>query len=396
MKTLVDIVNFNADASCLDSDAWLLAVRGGAESPFCRWLRLYVDRRKKVVLGLTGATIADLVALDPEAIAIINAHPHVFEAVVRPFSHDISLLRTRLGFLRNLELGHGIAARELRRLNRFYLPPEFMLTNEQVSLLEERGISGVAVNAARLTAELQQRVPDVPYRVRGLGGTHLDCLPVDGALTLGYLDALHAHDAAPWRDALRERPGPCLVSWRDGESCFLLPDGLERERCWLEGEDSVERAHLEEAPLTYVDSDQLPERAYRSYPVHSFTAWMKEFRMLGYIGRLQRLEEDLSDFDADQLALWLQAINSDVLSAVEKRSPRVALKRAPGDAEAEPFTIFRSERAVEGEECLVTLEALRRDGGSREPLEKLLKSGAAHAIKLAARRDYVACAMSGK
>ena len=42
MSVLVDVVNFNADASCLDSARWLQALTGGAESEFCRWLNLYV------------------------------------------------------------------------------------------------------------------------------------------------------------------------------------------------------------------------------------------------------------------------------------------------------------------------------------------------------------------
>jgi hypothetical protein len=390
MTTLIDLVNFNADGSCLDAGAWLLALRGGEAAPFHRWLVLYVELRKKVVLGLTGATIADVATFNPRAIELINEHPEVFELIVRPFSHDIPLLRSRLGFLRNLELGLEIATRELRDVTRFYLPPEFMLTNEQVALLDERGITGVAVNAARFSHELQQRIPDVPYKVRGLDGRTLNCLPVHGILTQRYLDALHVHDAGPWCTAIRELGRDRLVSWRDGESSFLLPDGLQRERCWLQGERGVERVHLRESREDYVEPDRLPDRAYHSYPVHSFTAWMKEFRMLGYIGRIQRLEEELPDFDVDELALWLQAINSDVLSAVEKRSPVVALTRSPDARETTSYTLLRSERAFEGEEYLVILEALRLDRGRRGPLERLLRSGAPHAIKLGARRDSVA------
>jgi hypothetical protein len=107
------------------------------------------------------------------------------------------------------------------------------------------------------------------------------------------------------------------------------------------------------------------------------------------VSRLQRLEEQIADFDADELALWLQAINSDVLSAVEKRSPVVTLRRAPHDGESFSFVIYRSERGFEGEEFLVLLEALRRDRGSRESYARFVATGSPHAVKLRARRRAI-------
>lgn len=61
MTRLIDIVNFNADASCFDSQKWLSCLSGGVDSVFCNWLSLYIRHSKKIVLGLTGATISDLV-----------------------------------------------------------------------------------------------------------------------------------------------------------------------------------------------------------------------------------------------------------------------------------------------------------------------------------------------
>ena len=387
MTTLVDLVNFNADASCLSTTAWLRALDGGAKSTMCRWLELYVAQDKKIALGFTGATIADMRALNPEALELTRANPHVFEPIVRPFSHDISLLRGRDAFRLNLELGMRAAERELGKVQPFYLPPEFMLTNEQVALLAERGIGGVAVNAARFSSELQWRIPDQPYELKGVGGAFLRCLPVQGALTQAYLDALHLWDATPWNSALRDGSRSLTVAWRDGESALLIPDGLERERVWLAGESGVARAHLGEIDVTYCGPKQLAEHAYHSYPVHSFTAWMKEFRMLGYVTRLRQLEDHVGDFDDDELALWLQAINSDVLSAVEKSSPIVTLKRAASGDEQLDFMIHRSERGFEGEECLVLLEALRRDRNDRAAYARFLASDAPHATKLKARKQ---------
>ena len=85
MTTLVDLVNFNADASCLSTTAWLRALDGGAKSTMCRWLELYVAQDKKIALGFTGATIADMRALNPEAPRADARRPARFEPIVRPF-----------------------------------------------------------------------------------------------------------------------------------------------------------------------------------------------------------------------------------------------------------------------------------------------------------------------
>lgn len=382
MTTLVDIVNFNADASCFSASAWLATLAGGEQSTFCQWLRLYVELGKKVTLGLTGATVADVRAFNPEAIALINAHPEIFELIARPFSHDISLLRSREGFITNLEAGWRVLAASFGRVRKLYLPPEFMLTNEQVALLAQRGYQEVVVNAARFSPELQQRIPTEPYVLRGIGGATIGCLPVLGALTQAYLDSIHQCDAAPWLQAIGA--APAVRSWRDGESPFLIPDGVPRERAWLASERGVERKHLADLELQFRASDVLPAMSFHAYPVHSFTAWMKEFRMLGYVNRLQRLEDSVRDFDDVELGLWLQAINSDVLSAVEKSSPTVTLKQLTA-AEVFQFVIYRSERGFEGEEYLVLLECLRHSSSMRADYDRFLASGQPHARKLAAR-----------
>jgi hypothetical protein len=389
MTTLVDLVNFNADASCLSASAWLQALEGSEQSALCRWLRIYVELRKKVVLGFTGATVADMRAFNPEAIDLVNAHPEIFESIARPFSHDISLLRSRDGFLTNLDLGWRYLKRELKRVHPLYLPPEFMLTNEQVALLAERGFPEVTVNAARFSAELQQRIPIEPYVLKGIGGAQLRCLPVRGPLTQAYLDSLHEHDASAWAAALRHNGVPLVAAWRDGESPFLIPDGVERERSWLATEPRIERGHLSDLTVEYRAPEQLPTEAYHSYPVHSFTAWMKEFRMLGYVSRLQRMEDRVGELDDVELALWLCAINSDVLSAVEKSSPTVTLRRDAKSDEHFQFVIYRSERGFEGEEYLVLLETLCRVRPDRRAYERFAASGQAHAKKLAARVEAV-------
>ena len=51
MNNLIDVVNFNADASCLPSDKWIDILKGGKESHFYKWLELYVSLKKKINLA---------------------------------------------------------------------------------------------------------------------------------------------------------------------------------------------------------------------------------------------------------------------------------------------------------------------------------------------------------
>src|SRR6266516_272399 len=142
MKRMVDVVNFNADASCLSSSSWLAMLQNGDGSLMVQWLRLYVKYGKKVTLGFPGSTVADIVIHNPEAINLINSHPDIFEIVLRPFAHDIALLRLGKGFAVNFESGCRVIMNEFCQVTPWFLPPEFMLTNGTGLLLTHwRGCS---------------------------------------------------------------------------------------------------------------------------------------------------------------------------------------------------------------------------------------------------------------
>ena len=358
MIQVVDIVNFNADASCLPASDWLSALKGGAGSSICRWLGVYVEERRRVVIGFTGATVADLVSLNPEAIAFVNDHADVFEVILRPFSHDIALLRSPAGFALNVRAGRAAIEKAFQHVMPYFLPAEFMLTNAQVNHLERSGVRGTFVNASRYKDELRSRIPDRPYFVRGTFSSRLRCIPIQGALGEAYLQALHLWDAGPWNKAVAAVPNEVAFSWRDGESFLFVPDGIDRERAWLQEESpDVHRATVAAVEATLDFQEPGAEaaatyQAYRSYPVHSFSDWVKEFRMFGYMERLAAVERRLDGFDGQARALWLQAINSDVFSSVEKDSPVIALRTAPQGEPASReilWTIQRSERGCEGE-----------------------------------------------
>jgi hypothetical protein len=389
MTRLIDVVNFNADASCLSAGKWLAMLEGGRESRLCNWLDIYVTLRRPVVLGFVGGAIADIATFNPEAIALINANSDVIEPVLRPFSHDIGLLRSARGFHLNVSLGRAVARREFSSVNEFFLPPEFMLTNSQVKYLSDIGIAGTFLNPTRFKEEARHRIPDAPFMLEGVLGSRMACIPFHGTLTKSYLDALHNFDVTPWAEAILSVPESPVFAWRDGESCFLVPDGIERERVWLASEPpeikrellSVALSGLEFEAPDYRSSDAPP-----SYPVHSFSAWVREFRMLGFLGRLEAIERRLHALSPDLLVVWLQAINSDILSAVEKDSPVIALVQQRGRAAKSCFTIWRSERGFEGEDYLALLESANADP---ECLGHIWTSDRPHLCKLRARIEYV-------
>lgn len=387
MKTLVDVVNFNADASCLSCASWLDTLRGGNSSRLMQWLKPYVDLGKQVTLGFTGATIADMSRHNPQAIEFINEHPNIFEIILRPFAHDIALLRHGIGFRLNFEWGRKVIEREFKNISRYFLPPEFMVTNDQIVVLSEQAVAGVFINAVRFSSEIRSRIPLVPYALRGLFDVPLNCIPLEGKLTDGYLHALQMFDCSRWNAAIQAAEQDRIFSWRDGESAFLLPDGTQREAFWLHNEDGgFRRVHIADLSLQFRPSTLREDYHYRTYPVHSFSAWIKEFRMLGFVYRVQKIEERLSQLDPSQIHRWLMVINSDILSAIEKRSPLVSLKAAPESAAGVDYRIRRSERGFEGEEYLAILEAAL-DG---KPLTEYVGSSTQpHIVKWRSRIEYL-------
>lgn len=362
-KVIVDIVNFNADASCLSSKSWLSILKGGNNSLLMQWLNLYIALNKRIVLGFTGGSIADIKMFNPEAIALINYNPQIFEIISRPFAHDIAHLRLGEGFLVNFSYGQAIIRNEFINTCNYFLPPEFMLTNDQIARLHNKGVEGVFINSARFSTEIQARIPVFPYKINGLFGASLNCIPIVGELTDSYLHALHLYDCSLWNEKIEKTENEVLFVWRDGESSFLLPDGLKRENFWLQNEGKgFARSHIKDLSMNFISSDQLDHDKLTSYPVHSFSAWMKEFRMLGFLNRITTIESSLESLTEHQLHQWLMVINSDILSAIEKESPVVQLKKQPDDTDAFDFTIRRSDRGFEGEEYLVMLEhALRNN-----------------------------------
>jgi len=81
---------------------------------------------------------------------------------------------------------------------------------------------------------------------------------------------------------------------------------------------------------------------------------------------------NLSDI---QKTLYLQLINSDILAAVEKKSPNIKLNI---DGVIEEYIIYRSERGFEGEDYMQLIDD-----------QNYSDENASHIKKLIARHEYL-------
>ena len=383
---VVDVVNFNADASCLECDHWFKSLAGGEQSVFFSWLSLYVKLQKKVVLGIPGATLADIAKLNPESIAIIKSNPNIFDLILRPFSHDNALLRTRFGFEKNLEYGMKTLKKLFGFVPSYFLPPEFMLNSEQVYVLQQNGIKGTFVNPARFSAEAKSRIPTTSYVIRGVFGSEMNCHSFTGKLTKAFLEGIHFYNAKAWNNAVNEAEGEVVFNWRDGESAFLIPDTVEREKAWLLGENKdVNRVHLNDLETNFIQNINLNPTQYKGYPFHSFAPWLKEMRMIGFTSKVAKIEEILEGLSEDKIFHWLQVINSDILSSVEKDSPKIKLQNSISELDVFDFRIWRTERAFEGEDYLTLLKQSEKENG----YQNYLNSNKGHLKKFNLRMDFL-------
>jgi len=375
-KNIVDIVNFNADASCLSSSIWMEALQGGTNSKVCQWLSLFVRNKKKITLGIIGSTLADIKKYNPDAINIINDKKDVFEIILRPWSHDISLYRTDSLFIYNVELGIKSIKSEFESVSNYFLAPEFMITSRQIELIVKMGIEAIFINPDRYQNDIKKRIIPVPHLVYGTSGSIIKCITIHGNSTQKYLSSCQLNNTKIWNQFLQDNPDNVIFSWRDGESFLLIPDGLSRELSWLQGEsDNFNRKKLQSLEIVYEDSCMYEKQYYKSYPIHSFSAWVKEMKMMWFVDRIRMIENNFSKLSDFQKTLLLQLINSDILSSVEKISPKIKLDIK---GVIEDFIIYRSERGYEGENYLKLID---------EP--KYGNDSTAHIKKLIARHEYL-------
>jgi hypothetical protein len=291
-----------------------------------------------------------------------------------------------------------------RRINDYFLAPEVMITGEQIRVLRELGIVGVFLHKSRYDVSVTRHIPDQPFPIFGVFGTEMSCIPfVAKDLELRYLRGLHGSvRPEEWAAAVREADnGAPTVIWRDGESCLMHPLAPRHEAEMLEAEaaSGIERLFLSELPVPSAPV-AMPDGVLRYFPLHSMRPWLDSMKLYWFIGRVQRIEQELDSLPDEVKRFWLLTINSDILSAAEKSAPIVDVSEDVLRADANDFLwegivplaekrqviLTRSERAGEGEDYLAYCELVasgRR--AAAEVIETLRTATDAHLRKAYAR-----------
>jgi hypothetical protein len=394
---LVEVINFNSDASCLDSRKWLYSLEGGGNSRFMQVLMSYVEYKRKTNLGLTGATIHDLVYFNPEAIDFINEHSDTFQLVIRSYAHDSPLLRLPDGFRFNLETGIEVIRQFFSNISNSYLQPEIIITGEQISILKEFGVENIFIHIYRYHESIRAKIPIIPFRVSGTLDTDIGCIPfVQKSLEDLYLLALHGVISPKcWSQgiieaaAMNTESSSDIYIWRDGESSLLIPNGIEYEASLLESEhiQGITRQFLSETSFDYFFKEQSHDRDLRDnyvnfFPTYSMKPWFNEMKLYWFISRIHEIESQFTALSNVEKKIWLLLINSDILSAVEKKPPTISVSKDvfsvdPLDiswigvlahSERSEITLMRSERSGEAEDYLAYWEKCHEKKASLELL----------------------------
>lgn len=374
----VDVVNLNADASCLPLERWWSCLEGGKDSTLFQWLDLYPSLNRKVSLGATGAALADIASGNPEAIDLIRGNPQIFEIVGRPYAHDIATTRSPRGFEFNLQVGIKVIEQTLNVRPEWYLPPEFMVTPQQINVIGKHGYKGIFILPDRFSERDRRRTPSKPFAVKGTAKSSLACVPCKWSLTKLYLAAIQKLDSGSFYEAVCDNGGAVPIIWRDGESPFLLPDSVQREKHWLLGQpDDLERVFLSELKIEVNDTET------HYYPLHSFQNWMEDLKLLGYLNYVQDLESELENLSLWKKSVWFELINSDILSSIEKSDPVIDLVATDSALKSE-FVITRSKRYFEAQELVHLLE-----GSADSPLPVTESLGEVHRVKVDHRIDFL-------
>ena len=334
---ICDVVNFNADASCLEYNEWLKIIRGGKKSIFCKWLQLYVKNKRKVNLGLTGFTILDLLRYNPESINYINDNNDVFQIIIRTLSHDCSSLRISKIFELNLILGKNLILKTFKNVCLDYLPSEFMFNNSFAESLVKEEINSIWILPSRFDKKFKfnNRV----YKLDSFIESNIVCNIFDSELTDFYLKLIQKNENH-YINIKRE----ISLQWRDGESIFFLPDSLERETDYLVGTGFMNSFFVSE----YKQSQNKLILDKIFYPPHPLNSWIGNFESLELINRTIFFENKLNLESKESIFSFLCLINSDINSSIAKPNPTFNLKDLK-NGQIVNFTLNRTDRWIEGE-----------------------------------------------
>jgi|GEM_PF-764022 len=344
-QRLVDIVNLNADASCLSTKRWLKALKGGIRSELYGILSLYIKADIKINLGIIGSTIAEIEELNPECIKLINDHPENFEILIRPFIHSLSILWSDDIFNFNYNLGKEYINKLFTNTINWYLPPEFALRNSQIYSLANDGCSGTFIHPKRVKENTKGKIPDGLFNLKSIQNSMLPCINFTENYDSYYLDQLQVFKSDY---TFSEET---IFGWRDGESPFILPNSVEREAVFVKNSSQgFDRVFLSEI-LSKRNTDE--SSFVYSYPQNSLLPWLGNFRLHWFIQEVKRLENAFGSLSMLKKKLFINLLNSDILSSIEKTNVKIKLGKTNSKGNSiTPYLIVRKERNLDAEELL--------------------------------------------
>jgi len=347
-KDLVDIVNLNSDASCLSSERWMKALTGGLNSELFQILNSYVVEGQKVNLGIIGSTLSEIMQYNNECVDLINANPDIFEIVLRPFIHSLSILWHDETFKRNFEFGEQLTKQVFRNVSDWYLPAEFALRNNQVYMIHDR-ILGTFIHPKRIRKSLNEIDIEGYGVMQSLQNTEQNYI----GFTENY-DAYYLEEIQKFSSDI-EFEHDIIFGWRDGESPFLLPSSVKRELHFVKQTATrFNRKFLSEC----VDAQVRTERSIKSYPQNSLLPWMGGFRLYWYVQEVKMLERQFKELSKTKKMLFMFLLNSDILSCTEKSDVSIEIANEKGDSLFSHIVLERVQKNLDAEDILYIIKNL--------------------------------------
>ena len=347
-KFLVDIVNLNSDASCLSSERWMKALAGGLNSELFQILNSYVVEGQKVNLGIIGSTLSEILEYNNECIELINANPDIFEIVLRPFVHSLSILWHDETFKRNFDIGEQLTKLVFRNVYDWYLPAEFALRNNQVYMIQDR-ILGTFIHPKRIRKNLNKMDVEGCGMMQSLQSAEQKFI----GLTENY-DSYYLEEIQKFSSNIHFEKD-IIFGWRDGESPFLLPSSVNRELHFIKQTATrFNRKFLSEC----VDVKMNAENKVNSYPQNSLLPWMGGFRLYWYVQEVKMLEMQFMELSKIKKMLFMFLLNSDILSCTEKSDVSIDIANEKGDLVYTNLVLGRVQKNLDAEDILYVIKNL--------------------------------------
>jgi hypothetical protein len=258
----------------------------------------------------------------------------------------------------------------------WYLPPEFALRNSQLHKLKEIGCEGSFIHPKRIKTDLKQKYPNGIISLKAIQQTFLDCIVFTENFDSYYVEELQQFKSSHSFDM------DVVFGWRDGESPFFLPDSVERESAFISSSSKkFERLFLSE----YLETQTTKSYPIiKSYPQNSLLPWLGNFRLFWYITEVKNLELIFESLSKEKKTLYLNLLNSDILSSTEKDDVSVLLLPIEEVPELVTHRITRKERNLEAEELLFLIK-----DGDINLINKYLQSDSNSAKRISARFEVL-------